>query len=67
MTNPLDGKTLLESSQMNETNVWFGAGTYVLQTMRMPRVPDIPPEEDAQADDTAAFIYEQGFLCLFSV
>lgn len=62
MTNPLDGKTLLECSQMNETNVWFGAGTYVLQTMRMPRVPDIPPEEDAEA-----FIYEQGFLCLFSV
>lgn len=52
---------------MNETNVWFGAGAYVLQTTQMPRVPDIPPEEDAKADDADAFICEQGFLCLFSL
>lgn len=49
---------------MNETNVWFGAGAYVPQTTRMPQVPDIPPVEDAKAD---AFLYEQGFRCLFSI
>lgn len=52
---------------MNETNVWFGASTYVLQTMQMLRVPNIHPEEDAKADDADALIYEQGFLCLFSL
>lgn len=48
---------------MNETDVWFGASAYVLQTTGMPRVPNIPPDEDATANDADAFISEHGFLC----
>ena len=68
MINPWDGKTLLlESSRMNKTDVWFCASADMLQTTCMPRVPNIPPEEDAKADNAGAFIYEMGFLCLFSI